>query len=107
MIIHENGSKGKSEHPACKGCNKSFQTKWHLKRHHAKMHSNQKRKKTETILKNETASASTSIKPLIYLCMILEYLNSSVTDGDFVPTMVPLVDKTRQETEIDFTKIGM
>ena len=71
------------------------------------MDSNRKRKKNETKSKNETVSASTSIKPLIDLCMILEYLDNSDTDGDFVPTMVPLVDKTRDETEIDFTRIGM
>ena len=107
MIRHENGFEGKSEDPLCKSCNKSFQTKWHLKRHQAKIHSNKKRKKTETKSKYETASTSTSIEPFIDLCMILEYLDSSDTDDDFVPTMVPLVDKTRDETEIDFTKIGM
>ena len=103
LIRHENGCKGKSEDPVCKSCTKSFQTKWHL----VKMHSNRKRKKTKTKSKNDTASASTSIEPLINLCMILEYLDSSDTDDDFVPTMVPLVDKTRDETEIDFNKIGM
>ena len=88
LIRHEDGCKGKSKDPMCKSCNKSFQIKgiWQ------KCNQIEKEKKTETKSKNETASASRSFEPLINLRMVLEYLDSSDTDDDFLPTMVPLVE---------------